>query len=317
MDRTLRTTLNDRGPLAASLILTERFPFLRVFPVRPDQKTPCLVGWQEKASSDRQALCDLWNEARKVLGAITLGGGYPDVGIVTGKLGGVFVVDCDAPEAAYWFETTFGLPGPHVHTSRGGHYYFACPELEADIPRNSASRIFPKVDVRGVGGLVVAPPSSRKSGGRYEWTEHCEREFPYKAPEVLLSLCKPPARTPRVFAPSEYKAEVGESLSRIIENRLLDFQKAREGERNNRLNRTAFFFGAMARGAPAQAGAILDACQELGRRAVAMGLSKREVQNVIVRAFEEGQGRGTFTMPVMHKTPEIPTEPWDALEKPL
>jgi hypothetical protein len=48
-------------------------------------------------------------------------------------------------------------PGPIVRTARGGlHLYCADP---AGRHRNSASAVAPGVDVRGVGGMVVAPPS--------------------------------------------------------------------------------------------------------------------------------------------------------------
>ncbi len=57
----------------------------------------------------------------------------------------------------------------HAHTGGGGdHYYYSYPESGLG---NSASTIAAKVDVRGDGGFVVAPPSVHRSGCPYEWVE--------------------------------------------------------------------------------------------------------------------------------------------------
>lgn len=94
---------------------------------------------------------------------------YLNVGIVTGKVSGIIVLDIDGEEGRQAFrEAGYEIPSTvHAHTGGGGdHYYFNYPQ---DGLRNSASSIAPKVDVRGDGGLVVAPPSVHRSGERYEW----------------------------------------------------------------------------------------------------------------------------------------------------
>lgn len=101
-------------------------------------------------------------------------GGGGNVGIVTGPVSGVAVLDIDGEEgmqslaaAGFPFEE---LPvTPAVRTGGGGvHLYFRYP-AEGDV--RTASGVLPKVDIRGLGGFVVAPPSSHRSGGRYEWVE--------------------------------------------------------------------------------------------------------------------------------------------------
>jgi Bifunctional DNA primase/polymerase, N-terminal/Primase C terminal 1 (PriCT-1) len=47
----------------------------------------------------------------------------------------------------------------------GAHYYFRC---DAEI-RNSAGKIGQGIDIRGLGGYVVAPPSRHVSGRSYAW----------------------------------------------------------------------------------------------------------------------------------------------------
>jgi Bifunctional DNA primase/polymerase, N-terminal/AAA domain/Primase C terminal 2 (PriCT-2) len=63
------------------------------------------------------------------------------------------------------------------------HYYFKWPP--AGTISNSASKIGPGIDVRGDGGMVVAPPSLKPGVGAYRWLN--ERPA-VDAPEWLLKL---------------------------------------------------------------------------------------------------------------------------------
>jgi putative DNA primase/helicase len=54
-----------------------------------------------------------------------------------------------------------------VTPSGGRHYYFRWPKGELVI--NSDSKIAPGVDVRGAGGMVLAPPSIKPGVGAYRW----------------------------------------------------------------------------------------------------------------------------------------------------
>jgi hypothetical protein len=62
-----------------------------------------------------------------------------------------------------------GLPLTwRVLTGGGGeHIYFAAPQSEI---RNSAGRLGPGLDIRGIGGYVVAAPSLHISGRSYAWS---------------------------------------------------------------------------------------------------------------------------------------------------
>lgn len=83
-----------------------------------------------------------------------------DLGILTGRRSGIFVVDCDSQEATIEFLQNYPFGITHtVKTKRGYHFYFRLPP---DITiRNSASKILPKVDVRGEGGYVQATGADR------------------------------------------------------------------------------------------------------------------------------------------------------------
>ncbi len=93
---------------------------------------------------------------------------YPDanVGIVTGKLSGIVVVDID-PKNGGTIEG-MELPATLISKTGGGgwHYIYLYPG-EGDI--TNVSGIHPGVDIRGEGGFIVAPPSLHKSGELYEW----------------------------------------------------------------------------------------------------------------------------------------------------
>ena len=52
-----------------------------------------------------------------------------------------------------------------VTGSRGRHFYFKHP----GVPVTNSVGLLPGIDVRGDGGLVVAPPSIHVSGQQYFW----------------------------------------------------------------------------------------------------------------------------------------------------
>jgi hypothetical protein len=103
---------------------------------------------------------------------------WPDsnIGIATGAVSGIFVVDIDAKNdgvaSLQALEAEMG-PWPKtlkVLTGSGGgssHLYFQLPVGKSI--RNSTSVLAPGIDVRGDGGYVVAPPSRHVSGARYRF----------------------------------------------------------------------------------------------------------------------------------------------------
>jgi hypothetical protein len=126
---------------------------------------------------------------------------WPDanVGIVTGPESGIFVVECDTPTGHNvdgWrsmaaLEAANGtLPPTRMAESPSGslHYYFRYPV--GITVRNSASQLGSGIDVRGVGGMVIAPPSQR-ADGQYKWLNELP---PADAPPWLLELVREPER---------------------------------------------------------------------------------------------------------------------------
>jgi hypothetical protein len=121
---------------------------------------------------------------------------WPDanIGIATGAISGVFVVEADTKEgheidgiaSLRALEARHGaLPPTLTAISPSGslHWYFRQP---ADIAiNNTTSKLAPGVDVRGDGGMVLAPPSLRPGKGAYVWTSELA---PTDAPSWLIEL---------------------------------------------------------------------------------------------------------------------------------
>jgi hypothetical protein len=90
---------------------------------------------------------------------------WPGVGVVTGGISGIVVLDADSPEAVEELKRRGHPPTPTTKTARGLHLYFRHPggELPTRIGLGSG------LDLKGDGGYVVAPPSKHPSGSVYEW----------------------------------------------------------------------------------------------------------------------------------------------------
>ena len=123
-----------------------------------------------------------------------------NIGIVTGRVSDLVVVDADSAEdAAFWEQQH---PTPFTVMSggdRGGrHFYFRTPPHE-DV-RNRVSVDGRKIDIRGEGGVIVAPGSIHPGTGKaYEWLTPIEHlsldELPAFQPSWI-----PAKQVPRVSA---------------------------------------------------------------------------------------------------------------------
>lgn len=88
-----------------------------------------------------------------------------NIGIVTGSISGIVVVDVDSPDAWLWAEDHLPVTPMRTRTAHGQHLYFRHPGVPVCNRANAEMRC---LDVRGDGGYVVAPGSLHRSGARYE-----------------------------------------------------------------------------------------------------------------------------------------------------
>ena len=183
-----------------------------VIPIEPHGKRP-LVPWQEyQSKAARKDEVEAWFDARRAA----------NVGIVTGAVSGIVVLDVDPAhggEASLAeLELEHGpLPATLEARSGGGgrHLYFAHP---GGVVHNRAG-IAPGIDLRGDGGCIVAPPSMHPSGRRYAWRpgRSPDESTPAPLPAWLLALVQPGGRGGHPLAHWRALARAG----------------VREGERNN------------------------------------------------------------------------------------
>lgn len=149
---------------------------------------------------------------------------WPDanLGIVTGRISGIVVVDVDArhggPDSVATLEALHGHLPATIEAATGGggrHLYYAHPGM----PVANRVGLRPGIDLRGDGGCVVAPPSVHPSGRRYAWVAG-------RSPGEM-ALAPPPVH---FFGPSGFSQPLGHSRSHWRE---LVREGITEGQRNN------------------------------------------------------------------------------------
>src|SRR5918994_256767 len=110
---------------------------------------------------------------------------WSGVGIVTGPVSGVLVLDVDGPEGEAELKKHGHPATPTARTARGGlHLYFRHPEQHV----RTGIRVAPGLDVKASGGYVVAPPSVGENGKPYEWIIPPEEAELAEPPEWLMRL---------------------------------------------------------------------------------------------------------------------------------
>lgn len=123
-----------------------------VIPVGVDKKP--LIPWkkyqQEKASKE------------EIKNWFTQKFPNANVGVVTGKISGIVVVDIEAGGQ------TNDLPPTVISKTGGGgwHFFYKHP----DVFIKNSTRLKDLTDIRGDGGYMVMPPSLHSSGKQYEWS---------------------------------------------------------------------------------------------------------------------------------------------------
>ncbi|CAB4159071.1 Prim_Pol domain containing protein [uncultured Caudovirales phage] len=149
-----------------------------LLPLHASTKQPCMkwADWQETPPTEEDVASWFDDGVPDGSGGMTK---FFGLGIITGKVSNLVVLDCDNAESLAYALSEAGLWSPlGVTTTRGQHIYFRHPGTEV---RNKAGGIgldWPDVqglDLRGDGGYVVAPPTIKfdAEGAHkhtYSWT---------------------------------------------------------------------------------------------------------------------------------------------------
>tara|TARA_B110000046_G_scaffold73521_1_gene81378 strand:- start:587 stop:2488 length:1902 start_codon:yes stop_codon:yes gene_type:complete len=127
---------------------------LTIVPASREKKMP-IVRWREwQEQNPPDELVEYWFASANFRTC--------NFAIVTGRQ--IVVIDTDSAEAEIWVKANLTYTPRSVKTSRGRHFYFKAPSFEV---RNSTDSNA-KIDVRGLGGIVIAPGSVHESGAVYE-----------------------------------------------------------------------------------------------------------------------------------------------------
>ena len=135
-----------------------------------------------------------------------------NVGIATGKLSGIVVIDLDGEPGETSWRSILGThhssppqPGMTFMTGKGRHLLFRHPGVSVKCRQKLAG--YEGIDVRADGGYIVAPPSTHHSGRKYTVDKESYRLGIPHAPSWLLALLM--ADTPRKERPADYTATSG------------------------------------------------------------------------------------------------------------
>jgi len=147
-----------------------------VVPMRVAKKMPH-IKWEQyqKEKADENQIADWWKFFSDA-----------NVGIVTGAISDLTVIDLDTDEAKDRMTEMFSeydLTIPTVKSPHGEHWYFRYAE---GIP--SRPDIFPGCDIRSEGAIIIAPPSVNDNGGKYEWV--VKANLPSELPVIPIAIFK-------------------------------------------------------------------------------------------------------------------------------
>lgn len=113
-----------------------------------------------------------------------------NIGMATGLVSGVDVLDGDSPEARDYVRTQGIEWGPQVLTGKPGGTHW---HLATEVVNRNFARKRPGLDFRGTGGYALLPPSKHETGARYRWAADTESlPLPYY-PQWLCELFQEPA----------------------------------------------------------------------------------------------------------------------------
>lgn len=241
-----------------------------------------------------------------------------NIGAATGPASGIWVLDVDGAKGEEGLAALIAIHGdlpatPEQITGGGRQLLFAWDD--AYPIRNSAGKIGPKIDVRGDGGYIVAPPSIHPGkpeegippGRVYTWVSgRAPWDLPFAAaPEWLLKAAmpapeaehRPPTQPRTVMAgrASKYgEATLATTCARIA--------STPPGGQNEALFGYASFIGARIAGGEIDHAYGRASLIDAGMRMVPRGKpwTLKEVENTVDRGLKAGEAHPT-------SAPERPT----------
>ncbi|API58292.1 hypothetical protein BSL82_02370 [Tardibacter chloracetimidivorans] len=320
-----------------------------VFPCSPENKQPLVAarrdgegkpirgtGGVSAASCDANQVQAWWTKWPNAMIGLAMGRNGlfaldfdPRIDDETGE---VFTLDTLKAE----LETQMGCALPAslavVTPSGGVHVYLRQPEGEPIRNRGNLPR---HVDVRGEGGYVIAPPSSRADGIGYRWLRGEDQAEAAEAPPVLVEILrtkgkgerKPSGDVKRAAQP-DVQGQVDDAVRKYamaaLDGEIRTVQGAPDGTRNNQLNASAYALGQLVGAGALPISLVRAALQDAARAwpdypksegTIESGLTAgieqpRDLSEIASAAAARGQRRGGRTgaglSPVQRPEPPPP-----------
>lgn len=234
-----------------------------LFPVEVRGKKPATAHGFKDATNDPDAVAALWTREY-------------NIGVACGR-SNLAVIDLDGAEGlAAWDklqESIAPRSGMVQYTGGGGaHILYRQPAL-VEI-RNTAKKLAPHIDTRGVGGYILLSPSIHPSGNLYRWSEGQDdfdamETFP---PELLPLLQDKPTPIP------SHTPQPPTNPSRILQRSYERIANTPEGKRNGVINNAAWYLYGLVREGHLNEADVTETIMQGARRC---GYPERETMAVL------------------------------------
>lgn len=151
-------------------------------PIPLSEKRPLIKNWQKRFEETPLTDDDIVNGIKEEDGKVVKYKG--NLGVVTGKISGVVVIDVDSEDSLQRLNTYGELTRTWaVKSNRGWHFYYKYVELPS-------CKALADVDFLSDKKQVVAPPSIHPSGHKYNWIVHPDEMELADLPSWFIELVK-------------------------------------------------------------------------------------------------------------------------------
>lgn len=193
-------TTNATNPMLAEA-LRYRSLGLSVIPLRPRDKRP-LFSWSEYQNriATEKEIREWWTSYPKA-----------NVGIVTGRISGIVVVDLDiGKNPGISPKDIWDVAPTGIVSQTGSGYHLIYRYSQDGLTRNTAAN---GIDTRGDGGYIVAPPSVHPNGKRYKWVSNDFNEIGTVTNELVTRINKQSTASTAATTSDKWLLELMEGVS--------------------------------------------------------------------------------------------------------
>ena len=152
--------MSEKNPLLEAALSYAELGW-SVFPLKPKQKTP-MIKWSpcQKKPLKKDELEKYWTQWP-----------HANIGLATGEVSGVIVIDIDSSHGEAVYISEFGnIPGTiRQKTGKKGAMQLFFRHPKDGYRYKNTVRTLDDIDTRGDGGYVVLPPSIHPNGSQYTW----------------------------------------------------------------------------------------------------------------------------------------------------